>query len=363
MKIITAFTLITSVLSNVNVNNFNVKELVDGTNENKFILKEHENSYEIYQKINGTLYFSESSNYANSPYFNIKSDDLYYLGPGNYFYKKNNLFYNIKTNEVFENLNYTYSLNLNNNENEIELTSYTDVEIKNSNFLRNMKYVPSNENGDCGMVAISILLSYFDTFYDDRFLQDYTFVRPSINLTPTSLSSWSNSPYVTTRYKNILKTNYGHRINITDQYPMADKEIYDTIYSYLNDINDTSLLNLITLDHNSTFSLNIKNRIKNHINNNEPAILTLLSYDPIDDMNSNAAHKYHDVITYGYGDNYFLCHMGYQNDAAIKISTSSSIYSYCAMSYNGNHAIHSKNFIYNNGETENYYCGCFGYEN
>ena len=78
------------------------KELKDFLG-NLFILYELENGYAIYSVENETKKFIEGSYKSNSIYSTLdKKYDLFYLGPGEYYYQKGEMIFNIRTGEVIE---------------------------------------------------------------------------------------------------------------------------------------------------------------------------------------------------------------------------------------------------------------------
>ena len=147
------------------------KKLYDFDN-GEFDLYEGEHSYAIYSNDE----FLEGSNKVNSPYFGENANDKwYYLGPGNYYVAKNKMIVNILTREenVIPNMKKAKYL-INDFENDSQLTKASNSssfnKINNAYYFENLKQFPSNLDGACGIVALSILLGYYDNFYDDLFI-------------------------------------------------------------------------------------------------------------------------------------------------------------------------------------------------
>lgn len=146
---------------------------------NEFILKEGNDSYQIYKD----NIFIEASKSSNSPYYK-QEGDRYYLGPSNYFVCKDQMVTNIFTNDVypitkFNKCSYEHISNVqtkNNTTSPDGDRTYIDLEgftvIKEANYFRNLTQFPMNWFGECGVIALSELLGYYDTFYNDDFIQN-----------------------------------------------------------------------------------------------------------------------------------------------------------------------------------------------
>ena len=68
------------------------EKIIYDFNNNMFKLYELEKGYAIYSIKENDEEFIEGSYFSNSPYFNIINEkDIYYLGPGNYYYMNNNI--------------------------------------------------------------------------------------------------------------------------------------------------------------------------------------------------------------------------------------------------------------------------------
>lgn len=145
---------------------------------NDFILVEGDKSYEIYTDDN---VFIEGSNSSNSPYFE-EDGEKYYLGPSNYFIATDDLVTNLFTGTTFsiedyEGFSYEISPSIQTrsstpsgdpNRTYIDTDGYTV--INEADYFRNLTNFPQNWFGECGVVALSELLGYYDTFYNDDFI-------------------------------------------------------------------------------------------------------------------------------------------------------------------------------------------------
>ena len=172
------------------------ERIISDFSNNKFRLFEMENSYAIYQVDNEEEFFIEGSFETNSPYYNHFDEKLYYLGPGYYITYKNGAFYDLLTNDITsENLNHA-SYRINKNAIDIEeiinanfpvsfenstlnksstsstfnkyAGSYIDANgfrvINNAYYFKELNNFPKNDNNLCGIISLSIILSYLDTF-------------------------------------------------------------------------------------------------------------------------------------------------------------------------------------------------------
>lgn len=183
-------------------------------NGNNFILEEMENSYAIYQKSGENLFFIEGSNSVNSPYFGKNYDNLIYLGPGNYYVFENDALTNLLTEETLKTngrkLNYNPASKINSNNAEKRAANAEQKYIKYADYIKQLKDVPSNTEGDCGIIALSILLSYYDSCIDDRFLDDSDFAPTKtidIGEVP-NISDYSQTPMISNSFRTSFKNEY-----------------------------------------------------------------------------------------------------------------------------------------------------------
>lgn len=107
---------------------------------------------------------------------------FYYLGPTNYFVKCDESVTNLITNSIEPLSNYNgYSYELLSNSlirsstpspdtNRTYVDSNGFTVIKEADYFRNLTAFPQNWFGECGVIALSELLGYYDTFYNDDFI-------------------------------------------------------------------------------------------------------------------------------------------------------------------------------------------------
>ena len=290
--------------------------------------------------------FLEGSNKVNSPYFGENANDKwYYLEPGNYYVAKNKMVVNILTREenVIPNMKKAKYL-INDFENDSQLTKASNSssfnKINNAYYFENLKQFSSNLDGACGIVALSILLGYYDNFYDDLFIPN--------NLTYDSnqvvaygsvpfekdrdynLEDVTSMPGTTQAFYDYLLEKYGNTIlglepgdfGLVTGYPMDANSIYQTITAYIDD-NASKIKNNIIYDYGSLFYTHTTP--KEILNQNIPVALVLINYT-FESVNNaanrtassavNGLDNTHGVVAYGYSDDMFLVHTGSHNHSA-----------------------------------------------
>lgn len=367
---------------------------------NKFKLYELQNGYAIYSLENGQEIFLEGSHETQSPYYNYLDKDLFYLGPGNYFYENGGNNYDIfsqspvkidlhnasfQTTENVENIQPYSSSEPNPNETKTDINGFTV--INKADYFKNLKYFPQNHFGECGLIALSILLGYYDTFYNDNFIPDITYkerhykdaetrsgtgdkvldyITENTLVKKTTTINKNTSNYDYTNWTSMPGTNYAMRDYLFDNYmhtfwgmgwedagyPMMDGELKSTFNDYIDE-NAPSLKNTYEVRSGHIFYTNA--RPKEYINEGNPACLVLQSY-----TSTAGSGKAHVVVAYGYKDGEFLTHFGWWPgyiDRASVIVSSSVIYGYFSIKYNGAH-VHSQNVTMTSRGTNYGICGC-----
>lgn len=398
----TLLTLFSTTLGNMPVSTQAIQpqtEIITDFDGNEFILIEGDNTYEIYTSDN---VFIEGSYSSNSPYYETIGEK-YYLGPSNYFTVTDNLVTNIFTNSVASiNDFYGYSYNINSiaqtrssiptpNPDRTYVDSDGFTVINEANYFRNLTNFPQNWFGECGIIALSELLSYYDTFYNDDFIpnnltygaryyvektnetrssesSDYDLDRienePLARTVTTSyrntdfysFENWSSMPGTTYAMRDYIFDNYKHTfigIGWPDGgYPMLDGELKSTLNDYMKS-NCNHLID--KTEFKSGNLMYTHQRPKEYISEGLPTLLVLQSYD-----SSLGSGKSHVVVSYGYNGDKFLCHFGWwpgSTSSTEVVLNSATIYGYFTIKYNGEHK-HSSNVSMSNGNVTKYICGC-----
>lgn len=371
---------------------------------NKFKLYELFDGYAIYGVDNSGEIFIEGSYKSNSPYYPFLNNELRYLGPGNYFYINNNHTYNAYTQlKMSDNLNES-QFRLKNKLTEtgacnLSQTMAENTKIDDNNFtvinraeyFKKLTYFPENWFGECGLIALSMMLSYYDTFYNDDFIPNgleygaryYTdlstrssgsgnYVLAEIkneNVTRKigtnykiadeyDFAEWPRMPGTTYAMRDYLFDNYMHTylgIGSEDKgYPMMDGELKSTFNDYVEG-NCAHLKNKFEIKSGHIWS--VSSKVKDLINQGWPTCLVLQKYDTnLEDVSG----KEHVVVAYGYQDGKFLTHFGWDpttfNYTEVVLN-SATIYGYFSIIYSGEH-IHSRNAIMSANGYEFGLCGC-----
>lgn len=324
----------------------------------------------------------------NSPYFGENANDKwYYLGPGNYYVAKNKMVVNILTREenVIPNMKKAKYL-INDFENDSQLTkastSSSFNKINNAYYFENLKQFPSNLDGACGIVALSILLGYYDNFYDDLFIPN--------NLTYDSnqvvaygsvpfekdrdynLEDVTSMPGTTQAFYDYLLEKYGNTIlglepgdfGLVTGYPMDANSIYQTITAYIDD-NASKIKNNIIYDYGSLFYTHTTP--KEILNQNIPVALVLINYT-FESVNNavnrtassavNGLDNAHVVVAYGYSDDMFLVHTGWKSKTNQIMLGGATIEGYFSLKYTGSHNHSASINIFNGDGKDEKICTC-----
>lgn len=129
---------------------------------NKFYLDNTPTSYEITDE---SGLFIEASLKSPFPYNDVIGNDLFYLGPGNYFYKNNDGNYvDIITNQIvpYDTLeNVAYRLNPKNTIKTADSIVPSSYELERADYFRNLMYFSYNYLGNCGLISLSTLLGNY----------------------------------------------------------------------------------------------------------------------------------------------------------------------------------------------------------
>lgn len=287
----------------------NQKFLSDTNNRNRFILYEAKNcGYLIYDTISSQII--EYSKTSVSPYLNY-SNDLFYFGPTNYVHKELCYYIDYQENKV-ELEKYRCISTKISSINNTNVRSGTEVRVENSFYFEKLdgfdsngngnNYFPSNVNGDCGYVAATILLSYYDTFYNDNII--YSGDISPVNNTTFNTDDMIYVPCATMAFKNHLHT-----------YSILNATWSDIIKSVVDQyIEDCTIVTLNTY----SLVLPLKYQIEDLIEQGKPPIL--FGNFQYNNGTSQIYTGNHAIIAYGYDSDFLICHFGWKDFQEIWIN-------------------------------------------
>ena len=382
-------------------NKVNYVKLLTDFNDNRFILYEMDKSYAIYQVTDGEKLFLEGSYESNSIYSKYLDEELFYLGPGRYFRKKTDT----TITDLFDNKSYDiqkfdkYGFQVKNENtynisplssgpgNDFDPNTYVDTNgyrvIEYADYFKRLYKFPNNYLGTCGLVSLSMILTYLDTFYNDDFVENITYFytkynsetgeqtgagsdfiidKGEANFTTSSkagLNIVKEMPGPTPAFHDYLFDKYMHYNPVfqwfaNEGYPMADAELINTFNDYVS-ANCSHLSSNIKIESGIMFD--VIGNIYRKINENVPIIAVVTqSFKPNGDKLSGG----HDPIIYGYKDGYLLAHFGWRpgyTNYTTTILGSYTLYAYVSFEYTGYHK-HSENITMKEGLRDRALCGC-----
>lgn len=366
--------------------------------DNKFKLYELEDGYAIYSVANSIETFIEGSYEQNSPYFDYaNSDDLRYLGPGNYLYNNGLGYTDIISNKrysygKFSGAEYVLNESVKNSYIADIVQPYADTSgfilVNHADYFKNLTYFPENWWGECGLIALSILLGYHDTFNNDNFIPNdkkygarYYVPNSDGDLYLQMTVTENISKFATINYKDVTYypytdwsvmpgTSYAMRDYLFDNYmktsfgigspdfgyPMLNGELERTVKGYM-EANCPELLNKIEVETGNTFYMHKK--VKKLLDAGVPTCMILQTYQYASTLSSKDGGD-HIVVGYGYQGDRYVTHFGWSPNSkrnASVILAKANIQGYYTFKYFGEH-VHSTNVRMKNGSKIKYICGC-----
>lgn len=372
-------------------------KILNDYNDHSFKSYELDGGYAIYQLLDDREEFIEGSLETNSPYFNHLDSNLLYFGPGEYLFKENGKDKQCLTNKIvssYKEGKASYELVIKDQPLRVQTAfSYIDegdfTYINHPEYFKKLSAFPNNWFGECGLIALSMLLSYYDTLYNDSFIpnsitypsREYNTTGaitsstmeslihkvefPNINTTSYPMEYWPDMPGTNKSMRDYLFDNYIHTyMNIGSPsagYPMNDGELKNTFKDYMN-ANAQSLMSDIQIRSGNVFYTH--QRPKQYIDQGDPVIIDMTKYYMTAQGEPYTEERNHNAVAYGYitqgGKDYFIANMGWYPGSlsySKTIIADPTIYGYFSIHYSGQH-IHSKN-AYMYGEHEQYgICGC-----
>jgi hypothetical protein len=324
----------------------------------------------------------------------LNNENLYYIGPGNYFEIYNSKLFSSKGKEFDFNSSYIkisddynnkiieYKKNLHVSNNHRRGLNYSSTTDNSWTLIQHHEYFeklytsqfPENINGTCGYVALSILLGYYDTFYSDLIipngyvyyqngwlnLTEYGSVYLSSNDNNMTLENWTKMPGTTQNLHDIL-LGYGH-YDFSNSYgtPIYTDGMVNTLNDYFNHYVYTIQDEIDIVSKKTSVIYNIMN----YVDDGYPVLTSLAMYAT--DFNGIELRFAHNVIVYGYKETmtipYLKAHMGWGDDSTQMIILGIGFDGMIALEYNGEHK-HSRNVrVYSTNPNiylyGYYVCGC-----
>lgn len=301
-------------------------------------------SYKIYAITDSGNVFIEGSDTTNSIYYmKNSSKTVYYGGAGDYYeLTQGGRWHNLLSDTYHDNkptVCMSYNFNTEEESNMLRSTggSKNPVPgktinsagftcISNHSYFRNLKDFPEHPMpGSCGVVAVAMLLGYYDYNIDTDYITDDTY----LSGTGTS-QSFATYLFFNWIWNGFDKVAEGTIMGVFDANPDSDNPGFP-----MAAVENKVLINKYTkkigydLKKYVCSSWYPKTNVKKHLNEGRPIIGTTTHYNIGD--GDGKKKNFHNVIMYGYKGDTFLCHMGwnpgYTSSSAIQL-TELSLHSY-----------------------------------
>ena len=285
-----------------------VEKVYDSKNIGRYELYIYENGgYEIFDTKN-EICIEKSSQQNSSPYYG-KTGKFYYLGLNEYAIGENNLCKDVYDGHLIDLSRYPELPLLPKSKNmlpPVTLPFPSKYCVPYGNYFKaldgTINSFPKNNNGDCGYVAASILLSYYATFYNSDIICEH-YMNEQTN-TNTSSNQYQYVSCATQAFKNnLLKKNVTN--NDSTAYSVSNAvDAYMRNYAHVNYTSKCDVLN-------STYS--IQDTLKKGI--------PMIVFSSIRDITNNEIINLHAFIVYGISDRgNLIANLGHSNRSNVEIS-------------------------------------------
>ena len=317
-------------------------EIITDFAGNRFKLYElSPTGYAIYSLQGEASIFIEGSYATNSPYYGAENGK-YYLGIGEYFTETSARSKEVrsvvtgKTVEKEELLGATFAVDEKHykkgegiratfpstpDPNKTVTTGDGFTKIKDYRYFVNLTEFPTNNSGTCGLVAICMLLGYYDGKIDDAIIVDDNYVVLGNDGRTIGTTEYFQS-YL---FANCLHTSAELNLSFLG-YPMGSGEINMTITDYVNMKGLTAVKQRFSHEGSYVFP---KDKAKTYINGGQPVIITLISYQRVDpdNVNNMLTESFHNVVAYGYDSlDRFYVHLGWKGRSIYSQTIISSVF-------------------------------------
>ena len=238
---------------------------------------------------------------------------------------------------------------------EIKTENRDTIFVSNDHYFRNCHTFPHNEDS-CGAVALSILLSYYDTFCNGNTINDSYMDTAEMNSDDTISDCISPCGNNSLHDKLLF---YRHEEFGENSNSLYSSQVETVFNDYMNEYCSNFQNEFI---ENSSLCPS-KMRCKQIIDDNRPVLLFIGWCDAEGHFTKNYNHV---VVAYGYktidSNLYFACHMGwhgYSTETYVHPHTFLGLGGQFNIEYTGDH-VHAYNYCYNNSGCKTYYCGADG---
>ena len=294
--------------------------------EEQYLLIYNNNNYLIYDRNN--LTYTEYSKNNISPYYNINDNYIkVYSGPTYYYYSDGDQLFNINNDNV-QNSQSTQTYNIITNS-----RNYNNIsKISNAFYFENLyNNIGNNDNGSCTVVALCMLLSYYDTFINDNIIPEQydKITYESFDDIYADLEDYVESPGIKEEFHQEL-INY----SFANGFGFENSILPINYVEFLNSYYDEFIFS------GNYYNSNIDVAIKNCIDNDNPIICTIKSEC------STLLDEDHEVVAYAYDDDDIIVHTGWKNNNNLIVN--SQFFKECFQINVDAEHVHS----------DNYWCDC-----
>jgi len=328
--------------------------------ENRYVCFEFDDSYLIYDKADDEV---DEHSFTTSPYIGYDDYLCVYVENSDYFthgYVDDKSIFNLDIGTYLDEVLIEKSID--NNKEDGQYLLFDDygkdvVKIDRSYYFENLNhYHGSNSEGTCAIVAIQILMGYYDTFYNDNtILEIYDDVATNYN---NIIASFTQSPGSGQDFHDEL-ISFASKKDITDNgVGMNIGQEKDLTVKYLTSRNIEFDYKWIEGNWADTRSNAAANHIREAIDNNNPVFVGAAG---------------HATVAYAYDSNYVYVHSyvhsGWGDVRKTPWSTvSTNFWDF----WGGPHTVEIQNIKSNHYHSDNYYssslkkylcpCGMLYYE-
>lgn len=307
--------------------------------EARYICFEFDNSYLIYDKADDEI---DEYLFTISPYEGYEEYLCVYAENSNYFkhgYVDDKSIFNLDMGIYLDSLLIEKSID--NNTEDGQYLVFDDygkdvVKIDNSYYFENLNhYHGSNTEGTCAIVAIQILMGYYDTFYNDNVIPEmYDDIATSYK---DNIATFTQSPGSVHGFHDKLIAFASERGITDDGVGMNISQEKDLTINYLQSQNIEFDFKWIEGNWADTTSNAAANHIREAIDNNNPVFVGAAG---------------HATVAYAYDSNYVYVHSGWGDVRKTPWSTvSTDFWDF----WGGPHTVEIQNIKSEHYHSDNYY--------